>query len=181
MTFHYKLSPCRDSKFGRWGREFSSSTWYLCTILLISIYLSLLPTWELARFVGIFFFETAEKQFLQPMHSKCSSTTRYLLSLLSTWELIIHFYERSTWELIEPDGPRTRWWLFNIVICPIAWRNQYNLTHMSIPEYPRTMLPDLENIKKVFVEKYNEKAKANKAKVATASKASEACLVWLSP
>jgi hypothetical protein len=48
---------------------------------------------------------------------------------------------------------------------------------MSIPEYPRTMLPDLENIKKVFVEKYNEKAKANKAKVATASKASEACLV----
>ncbi len=46
--------------------------------------------------------------------------------------------------------------------CPIAWRRT------------RTLLPDLENIKKVLVEKYNKKAKANKAKVAMASKAGEA-------
>ncbi len=57
---------------------------------------------------------------------------------------------------------------------PIAWSNQYNLTHKTIPECPRTMLLDLENIEKVFVKNYNKKAKANKAKVATASKAGEA-------
>jgi hypothetical protein len=38
------------------------------------------------------------------------------------------------------------------------------------------MIPDLENIDKVFVGKYNKKAKAKKAKVATASKAGEACV-----
>jgi hypothetical protein len=35
------------------------------------------------------------------------------------------------------------------------------------------MLIDLENIEKLFVEKYNEKARANKAKAATASKTAE--------
>jgi hypothetical protein len=45
---------------------------------------------------------------------------------------------------------------------PVAWRNQYNLTHKTVPELPRAMLQDLENIKKLFVEKYNKKAQANK-------------------
>jgi hypothetical protein len=35
------------------------------------------------------------------------------------------------------------------------------------------MLQDLENIKKLFVEKYNKKAQANKAKAATAPKTAE--------
>jgi hypothetical protein len=35
------------------------------------------------------------------------------------------------------------------------------------------MLMDLENIEKLFVEKYNKKARANKAKAATASKTAE--------
>jgi hypothetical protein len=35
------------------------------------------------------------------------------------------------------------------------------------------MLQDLENIEKLFVEKYNEKARANKAKAATAPKTAE--------
>jgi hypothetical protein len=52
---------------------------------------------------------------------------------------------------------------------PVAWRNQYDLTHKTIPESPRAMLLDLENIEKMQVEKYNEKAKASKAKAATAS------------
>jgi hypothetical protein len=43
--------------------------------------------------------------------------------------------------------------------CPIAWRNQFNLTHKTIPKSPRTMLPDLKNIKKVFIKKYNKKGK----------------------
>jgi hypothetical protein len=37
------------------------------------------------------------------------------------------------------------------------------------------MLQDLKNIKKLFVEKYNKKARANKAKAATAPKMAE-CL-----
>jgi hypothetical protein len=50
----------------------------------------------------------------------------------------------------------------------VAWRNQYNLTHKTVPESPRAMLLDLKNIEKMQVERYNEKAKASKAKAATA-------------
>ncbi len=32
---------------------------------------------------------------------------------------------------------------------PVAWRNQYDLTHKTVLESPRTMLVDLENIKKM--------------------------------
>jgi len=49
---------------------------------------------------------------------------------------------------------------------PVAWRTQYALTHTLVPESPRAILVDLENIKKLFAEKANEAAQANKAKVA---------------
>jgi len=51
---------------------------------------------------------------------------------------------------------------------PVAWRNQYDLMHKTVPESSRAMLLDLENIEKMQVEKYNKKAKAGKAKAATA-------------
>ncbi len=41
--------------------------------------------------------------------------------------------------------------------------------HKTVPESLRAMLVDLENIEKMQVKKYNEKAKANKAKAASAS------------
>ncbi len=56
---------------------------------------------------------------------------------------------------------------------PVAWRNQYYLTHKTVPESPRAMLQDLENIEKLFIKKYNEKTLANKAKAATAPKTAE--------
>ncbi len=56
---------------------------------------------------------------------------------------------------------------------PVAWRNQYDLTHKTVPELPCAMLQDLKNIEKLFVEKYNKKARANKAKAATAPKTAE--------
>jgi hypothetical protein len=56
---------------------------------------------------------------------------------------------------------------------PVVWRNQYDLTHKTVPELPRTMLLDLENIKKLFVERYNKIAQTNKAKAASATKAAE--------
>ncbi len=56
---------------------------------------------------------------------------------------------------------------------PVVWRNQYNLTHKTVPDLPRAMLQDLENIEELFVEKYNKKAQANKAKAATAPKTAE--------
>jgi hypothetical protein len=46
---------------------------------------------------------------------------------------------------------------------PVAWRNQYNLTHTIVPESPRAILLDLENLEKVFAERANEAARANKA------------------
>jgi hypothetical protein len=59
---------------------------------------------------------------------------------------------------------------------PVAWKNQYNVTHSTVPKSPRATLVDLENIKKLFVEKYSKKARANKAKAATASKMAERML-----
>ncbi len=56
---------------------------------------------------------------------------------------------------------------------PVAWRNQYGLMHKTVPELPCAMLQDLENIKKLFVEKYNKKAHTYKAKAATAPKMAE--------
>jgi hypothetical protein len=56
---------------------------------------------------------------------------------------------------------------------PVAWRNQYNLTHTIVPESPRAILLDLENLEKVFAERANEAARANKAKVAAAAKAGD--------
>ena len=57
---------------------------------------------------------------------------------------------------------------------PIAWRNQYDLTHKkTVPESPHAMLLDLENIEKLFIEKYNEKTQTNEAKAASAAKAAE--------
>jgi len=53
---------------------------------------------------------------------------------------------------------------------PVAWRNQYNVTHPIVPESPRAILLDLENLEKVFDEKSNEAARANRAKVAAAAK-----------
>ena len=56
---------------------------------------------------------------------------------------------------------------------PVAWRHQYGLMHKTVPESPRGMLLDLKNIEKLFVERYNEKARASKAKAATAQKQGE--------
>jgi hypothetical protein len=53
---------------------------------------------------------------------------------------------------------------------PVAWRNQYNLTHTIVPKSLRAILLDLENLEKVFAERSNEAAQANKAKVAAAAK-----------
>ena len=53
---------------------------------------------------------------------------------------------------------------------PVAWRIRYALTHTLVPESSRAIILDLENIEKLFAEKSNEAARANKAKVATAAK-----------
>ncbi len=40
---------------------------------------------------------------------------------------------------------------------PLTWQNQYNLTHFTVPESPRALLADLENIERVMLERYGEK------------------------
>jgi hypothetical protein len=42
----------------------------------------------------------------------------------------------------------------------MLWQNQYNLNHSPVPESASTLLPDLEAIKGVVVEKHNKKVKA---------------------
>ena len=43
---------------------------------------------------------------------------------------------------------------------PMSWQNQYNLNHSTVPESTRTLLPDLEAIKRVMVEKKGMNIKA---------------------
>jgi hypothetical protein len=38
---------------------------------------------------------------------------------------------------------------------PLLWQNQYNLTHSAVPESPRLLMPELENIERVMNEPYN--------------------------
>jgi hypothetical protein len=49
----------------------------------------------------------------------------------------------------------------------MSWQNQYNLNHSTVPKSTCTLLPDLEAIEQVMVEKHNEKLKA-KGKAGTA-------------
>jgi hypothetical protein len=50
---------------------------------------------------------------------------------------------------------------------PMLWQNQYNLNHSTVPKSTRTLLPDLETIEQVMVEKQGAKLKA-KGKSGTA-------------
>ncbi len=50
---------------------------------------------------------------------------------------------------------------------PMSWQNQYNLNHSMVPESTRTLLPDLEAIERVMVEKKGANLKA-KGKGSTA-------------
>jgi hypothetical protein len=43
---------------------------------------------------------------------------------------------------------------------PMLWQNQYNLNHSTVPESTRTLLPDLEAIKRGMVEKVGANLKA---------------------
>jgi hypothetical protein len=43
---------------------------------------------------------------------------------------------------------------------PMSWQNQYNLNHLTDPESTCMLLPDLEAIERVMIEKHNKKLKA---------------------
>jgi hypothetical protein len=43
---------------------------------------------------------------------------------------------------------------------PMMWQNQYNLTHLMVSESTRALLPDLEAVEWVMVEKQKNKLKA---------------------
>ncbi len=43
---------------------------------------------------------------------------------------------------------------------PMLWQNQYNLNHSTVPKSTHTLLPDLEAIERVMVEKQDAKLKA---------------------
>ena len=43
----------------------------------------------------------------------------------------------------------------------MTWQNQYNLTHLMVPKLPHTLLPDLEIIEWVMVEKVQQEAQGN--------------------
>jgi len=60
---------------------------------------------------------------------------------------------------------------------PQTWQNQYNLTHSTVPESPRALLLDLENIERVMNERYTEKQKAKgKSKEAKPDGGGNVCL-----
>ena len=46
---------------------------------------------------------------------------------------------------------------FSLSTVPVTSQNQYNLTHQTVPESPRTLLQDLENIEHVMSVKLSKK------------------------
>jgi hypothetical protein len=58
-----------------------------------------------------------------------------------------------------------------LVSVPMTWQNQYNLTHLMVPGSTHALLPDLEAIKQVMVEKQNEKLTAKGKATSTHPKA----------
>jgi hypothetical protein len=51
---------------------------------------------------------------------------------------------------------------------PLSWQNQYNLTHATVPESPRVLMPVLENIERVINERYNGDKQKSKDKAVAA-------------
>jgi hypothetical protein len=47
-----------------------------------------------------------------------------------------------------------------LAFVPMLWQNQYNLKHSTVPKSTCTLLPDLEAIEQVMVEKQSKKLKA---------------------
>jgi hypothetical protein len=43
---------------------------------------------------------------------------------------------------------------------PLLWQNQYNLTHSTVPESPRVLTPELENIERVMLEQSVDRHKS---------------------
>jgi hypothetical protein len=54
---------------------------------------------------------------------------------------------------------------------PMSWQNQYSLNPSTVPKYTRTLLPDLEAIKQVMVEKKGANLKAKGKGITAPSKA----------
>ncbi len=54
---------------------------------------------------------------------------------------------------------------------PMSWQNQYNLNHSNVPKSTCTLLPDLEAIKQVMVEKKGANLKAKRKGSTAPSKA----------
>ncbi len=57
---------------------------------------------------------------------------------------------------------------------PISWMNQYNMTHMTLPDGTRTLLQNLELIERVMDEKHEagQKAKVKEAAASAIAKGS---------
>ncbi len=58
-----------------------------------------------------------------------------------------------------------------LVSVPMLWQNQYNLNHSTVLESTHMLLPDLEAIERVMVEKQNKKLKVKGTASTAQSKA----------
>jgi hypothetical protein len=58
-----------------------------------------------------------------------------------------------------------------LLMVSMSWQNQYNLNHSTVPESTCTLLPDLEAIELVMVEKQGAKLKAKGKGVTAPSEA----------
>ncbi len=54
---------------------------------------------------------------------------------------------------------------------PMSWQNQYNLNHSTVPDSTRILLPDLETVRRVMVEKKGANLKAKRKGSTAPSKA----------
>ncbi len=144
---------------------------------------SCLSLWECIDFhkLTIYSFDAAERQrfyMLCNLKKPTKSSIRAHVTQMETLNKYIGLLpaiKNSPQAVVSTElgnVPFNEMTLASIILnhLPVAWRTQYSLTHTLVPKSPRAILVDLENIKKLFVEKTNEAARANKAKVATALK-----------
>jgi hypothetical protein len=54
-----------------------------------------------------------------------------------------------------------------LILVPVSWMNQYNMTHLTLPESPRALVQDLEAIKCIMNEKHKTGLKAKEKEAST--------------
>jgi len=155
----------KDAKHDGLRRKSSASLWECIDLYKLMVYS--IDAAERQRFYMLYDLKKPAKSSIRAHVTRMETLNKYL-GLLPT----IKDSPQAVASTELGNVPLNETTLASIILnhLPVVWRIQYALTHTLVPESPRAILLDLENIEKLFAEKSNKAARANKAKVTTATK-----------